>query len=237
MYRYDDFDTTLVERRVTQAEGLLRRVAARHVPAVFASSFGAEDMVLIDMIARQALRIRLLTIDTGRLPEETHALIERTREHYRLPIDIFTPDARLLQDFVRENGVNAFYRSTELRKGCCAVRKTEPLKRALVGQRRVDHRPAPCPGGHSPERSAGGIRRGARTPQVQSARRVGRRRRLELPARPSRPLQRVARSWVPEHRLRAVHARRRNRARMSAPVAGGGKRPSTRSADCMYVPS
>jgi phosphoadenosine phosphosulfate reductase len=120
--------------KIDEARALLARVAARHAPAVLASSFGLEDMVLVDMIARHALRIRLITIDTGRLPEETHALIEQTRDHYRLPIDIFTPDARLLQAFVRENGVNAFYRSAELRKGCCAVRKTEPLKRALVAK-------------------------------------------------------------------------------------------------------
>ena len=158
MNRDDDFDNALVERPLTQfrdqrgrvgrvvrersnldrrsgeAQALLHRITVEHVPAVFASSFGAEDMVLIDMIARHELRIRVFTLDTGRLPEETHALIERTREHYRLPIDIFTPDARLLQSFVNENGINAFYRSTELRKACCAVRKTEPLKRALVAK-------------------------------------------------------------------------------------------------------
>jgi len=123
-----------LDRRIADAVVLLRKIVARHPPAVFASSFGAEDMVVIDIIARHALPIRVFTLDTGRLPEETHALIERTRERYRLPIDIFTPDTRLLQSFVRENGVNAFYRSTELRKACCAVRKTEPLQRALVAK-------------------------------------------------------------------------------------------------------
>jgi phosphoadenosine phosphosulfate reductase len=123
-----------VDVRAQQVVELVRKVAARHRPAVFASSFGAEDMVIIDLIARHALPIRIFTLDTGRLPEETHALIEQTRERYRLPVDIFTPDARLLQSFVRENGLNAFYRSVELRKSCCAVRKSEPLKRALVAK-------------------------------------------------------------------------------------------------------
>jgi phosphoadenosine phosphosulfate reductase len=123
-----------VDTRVREVLELLRNVAARHKPAVFASSFGAEDMVIIDLIARHALPIRIFTLDTGRLPEETQALIEQTRERYGLPIDIFTPDARLLQSFVRENGVNAFYRSVELRKSCCAARKSEPLKRALVAK-------------------------------------------------------------------------------------------------------
>ena len=101
---------------------------------MFASSFGAEDMVVIDLIARHALPIRIFTLDTGRLPEETHALIDRTRERYGLPIDVYTPDTRRLQAFVRENGVNAFYASVELRQACCAVRKTEPLQRALVAK-------------------------------------------------------------------------------------------------------
>jgi phosphoadenosine phosphosulfate reductase len=58
-------------------------------------------------------------------------LIDRARELYGLPVDIYTPDERLLQGFVREHGVNAFYRSVDLRKACCGVRKTEPLARAL----------------------------------------------------------------------------------------------------------
>ena len=121
-------------RRVADVVELLRDVATRHPPAVFASSFGAEDMVVIDLIARHALPIRIFTLDTGRLPDETHALIDRTRERYGLPIDIYAPDTRLLQTFVLEHGVNAFYRSTDLRKRCCAVRKMEPLRRALVAK-------------------------------------------------------------------------------------------------------
>lgn len=124
-----DFD-----RRVARATERLRNAATRHAPAVLASSFGAEDMVVIDMIAQHALPIGIFTLDTGRLPDETHGLIDRTRERYRLPIDIYTPDTRLLETFVRENGVNAFYRSVELRQGCCGVRKTEPLKRALAAK-------------------------------------------------------------------------------------------------------
>jgi len=120
--------------RVEAAVALLRDVAGRHSPAVFASSFGAEDMVVIDLIAKCRLPIRVFTLDTGRLPEETLALIDRARELYGLPVDIYTPDERLLQTFVREHGVNAFYRSVDLRKACCGVRKTEPLARALVAK-------------------------------------------------------------------------------------------------------
>ena len=122
------------EDHAAAAIALLQRIAIRYAPAALASSFGAEDMVLIDLIARHSLPIIVFTLDTGRLPEETHALIERTRERYQLSIDIYTPDAAILQSFVRENGINPFYRSVELRKACCGVRKTEPLHRALKGK-------------------------------------------------------------------------------------------------------
>jgi phosphoadenosine phosphosulfate reductase len=124
---------TLAERSA-DALALLHRVALRHARAVLANSFGAEDMVLTDLIARNALPIAVFTLDSGRLPGETCALIDRVREHYRLPIDVYCPDASAIEAYVRDNGVNAFYRSVELRQGCCAIRKAEPLRRALDGK-------------------------------------------------------------------------------------------------------
>jgi phosphoadenosine phosphosulfate reductase len=112
----------------------LRDVAARHAPAVFASSFGVEDMVVVDLIARDALPIGVFTLDTGRLPDETHALIDRVRKHYGIVVDVHFPDAAELASFVRAHGVNAFYDGTELRRQCCAIRKTAPLARALAGK-------------------------------------------------------------------------------------------------------
>jgi phosphoadenosine phosphosulfate reductase len=112
---------------------VLHRIAVRHVSPVLASSFGAEDMVLTDLIARHALPIRVFTLDTGRLPAETYALIDRVRERYQLPIDVFYPDHRAIESFVREHGVDAFYHGVELRKECCAIRKSAPLARALAG--------------------------------------------------------------------------------------------------------
>jgi phosphoadenosine phosphosulfate reductase len=108
-------------------------VVLRHPAVALASSFGAEDMVLTDMIARHALPIRIFTLDTGRLPEPTYALIDRTRAHYALTIDVHYPDRVLLERYVREQGANGFYQSVPLRQQCCAIRKTEPLSRALVG--------------------------------------------------------------------------------------------------------
>src|SRR2546421_9261874 len=119
---------------VVDAVALLQRVAARHHSSALASSFGAEDMVLTDLIAKNALPIAVFTLDTGRLPGETYALIDRVREHYRLPIDVYCPDASAIEAYVRANGLNAFYCSVDLRQGCCAIRKAEPLRRALDGK-------------------------------------------------------------------------------------------------------
>jgi len=116
------------------ALAVLRRAALDHAPAVLASSFGAEDMVLIDLIARNALPVGVFTLDTGRLPDETHALIDRVRATYRIDVDVHFPEAAALEPFVRANGVNAFYASPSLREQCCAIRKSQPLARALGGK-------------------------------------------------------------------------------------------------------
>lgn len=111
----------------------LARAVARHATVVFASSFGAEDMVVLDLIARSRLPIRAFTLDTGRLPQETHDLIDRARLRYGLPIDVLVPEARDVEAFVGRHGPNAFHASRELRAECCRIRKTAPLARALAG--------------------------------------------------------------------------------------------------------
>jgi phosphoadenosine phosphosulfate reductase len=97
------------------------------------SSFGAEDMVLIDMLMRVDPTARIVTLDTGRLPQETYNVIDATRERYGAKIDVYFPTAEDVQAMVAEHGVNLFYHSVELRKLCCGIRKMEPLKRALSG--------------------------------------------------------------------------------------------------------
>jgi phosphoadenosine phosphosulfate reductase len=132
------------EIRIADVVTLLVRVARDHAPAALASSFGAEDMVLIDLVAQHALPIEILTLDTGRLPEETHLQMDRVRERYGVPIRVLHPDAAALNAFVAANGSNAFYRSVELRQACCATRKSIPLAGTLArmsswitGQRRT----------------------------------------------------------------------------------------------------
>jgi phosphoadenosine phosphosulfate reductase len=121
--------------RIAETAALLRHAAETHAPVSLASSFGAEDMVLIDLIARAKLPIGVFTLDTGRLPAETHDLIDRVRDTYGIEIDVYFPEAAALEPFVRTHGVNAFFESTQLRERCCDIRKAQPLARALVGKR------------------------------------------------------------------------------------------------------
>ena len=127
--------TALIEPRVAEARALLRGIERNHSPAALASSFGAEDMVLVDLIAWDGLDIAIFTLDTGRLPHETHALIDRVRQHYGLLIDVVTPRSRSVDAYVGRHGLDGFYEGVEQRKACCHVRKVEPLKRALRGKR------------------------------------------------------------------------------------------------------
>ena len=101
----------------------------------FANSFGAEDMVLTDLILANALPITVFSLDTGRLPAETYTLIGEVEQRYGSKLEIYFPDAGAVETFVRSHGINAFYDSVELRKACCGVRKMEPLRRALAGRK------------------------------------------------------------------------------------------------------
>ncbi|MBN9421953.1 MAG: phosphoadenosine phosphosulfate reductase [Candidatus Accumulibacter sp. 66-26] len=124
-----------VAARTTAARALLARVAADYAPAVFANSLGAEDMVLTDLIVGDKLPIEIFSLDTGRLPLETYDLIAEVKKRYGLALKLYYPRHDLVEAWTRENGINGFYESVDLRKGCCYVRKVEPLRRALAGRK------------------------------------------------------------------------------------------------------
>jgi phosphoadenosine phosphosulfate reductase len=120
---------------VAATKATLERIAADFTPAVFASSLAAEDMVLTDLILRAKLPIRVFTLETGRLHQETLGMLDRVRETYGYDIEPFRPDPAAVDAYVQQNGLNAFYDSVEMRKECCRIRKVDPLNRALAGQR------------------------------------------------------------------------------------------------------
>ena len=124
-----------LDDRVAAARRFLASIEKNHPPSVLASSFGAEDMVVLDLIARDGLAIGIFTLDTGRLPRETHALIAEVRHRYGLDVDVYSPWPDSVEAFVEEYGIDGFYDGVAQRKSCCAIRKVEPLKRALAGKR------------------------------------------------------------------------------------------------------
>ena len=123
-----------VEAEPLTAQEVVRLVHQRFGRQVaLSSSFGAEDMVLIDMLMSVDPKARIVTLDTGRLPQETYNVMDATRERYGATIEVFFPQAEAVQAMVAEHGLNLFYQSVDFRKMCCGVRKMEPLKRALTG--------------------------------------------------------------------------------------------------------
>jgi phosphoadenosine phosphosulfate reductase len=105
--------------------------------ATFACSFGAEDMVILDMLSKLAQGdggdIRVFTLDTGRLFPETYELMQEAHDRYRVPIQVVGPDTAELEEMLSRHGPNLFYASVDNRKACCNVRKVHPLSRALRG--------------------------------------------------------------------------------------------------------
>jgi phosphoadenosine phosphosulfate reductase len=102
-------------------------------PVVFTTSFGLEDQALTHLIVASGIACRFATLDTGRLFAETHAVWAATEQRYGIQVESFHPRAGALDALVRDNGINGFYHSTKARHACCAVRKLEPLDRALLG--------------------------------------------------------------------------------------------------------
>jgi phosphoadenosine phosphosulfate reductase len=115
-------------------EALLRALVERYGRGLkLASSLGAEDQVLTHMLLQIDPRARIFVLDTGRLHQETYDLMARTMSRYDMRYEVLAPEAAALQEMVGSAGPNLFYASVEGRKRCCAVRKVEPLGRALAG--------------------------------------------------------------------------------------------------------
>jgi phosphoadenosine phosphosulfate reductase len=97
----------------------------------FATSLGAEDQVITDLLHKEGLPVPVFTLDTGRLPEETYEALDATRRRYDLHVDVLFPQTQAVETMLSLNGANLFYESIEKRKECCRIRKVEPLSRKL----------------------------------------------------------------------------------------------------------
>lgn len=133
-YAYYDIQAIHAHLEHMDAAARLRWAVQEYGEALtFACSFGAEDMVVLDLLLQADPQAHVFLLDTGRLHQETYDLIARTRERYDRVFTVFVPESEALQTLLTDSGPNAFYRSREDRKACCHVRKVEPLARALTG--------------------------------------------------------------------------------------------------------
>ena len=123
------------QAKLAETQSLLLRAAADFAPITQASSLGAEDVVITHLINSLALDIPVFVLDTGMLHQETLDLLERTKAASRAPVTVYRPVNESVIHFVGREGKDAMYRSVELRKACCHIRKVEPLERALAGKR------------------------------------------------------------------------------------------------------
>jgi phosphoadenosine phosphosulfate reductase len=122
------------DSRVAHAVAVLQSGAVEHAGRIVqATSLGAEDMVITDLIARHQLGISVATLETGQLHAETLALIPRIEQRYAVHVAKFSPVQETIVHFVRKNGDRAMRQSVDLRKACCRIRKLEPLARLLAG--------------------------------------------------------------------------------------------------------
>ena len=129
----DALKASVNEKRAQLAK-VLKQAASQFPAITFANSFGAEDMVLTDVIVREQLPIEIFSLDTGRLPVETYTLMAETENKYGIKLKVYFPKHEAVEEYVQTKGINAFYESIELRKACCYMRKVEPLGRALKGK-------------------------------------------------------------------------------------------------------
>ena len=123
-----------VAAKRSQVLRILKEAATKFPAITFANSFGAEDMVLTDIIICEKLAIEIFSLDTGRLPAETYTLMAEVESTYNTKLKVYFPKHEVVEQYVQTKGINAFYESIDLRKACCHMRKVEPLQRALNGK-------------------------------------------------------------------------------------------------------
>ncbi|MGM0620563.1 MAG: phosphoadenylyl-sulfate reductase [Bacteroidota bacterium] len=127
----DKYNSEFTDQNIIQK---IKQLTVNHPEKViFTTSFGCEDQVITDMIFRNNLPVKVITLDTGRMFEETYKVFRSTLERYGKPIKAYFPPADKVEKLLNEKGPFSFYESVENRKECCYIRKVIPLKRALQG--------------------------------------------------------------------------------------------------------
>ena len=76
-----------------------------HPKVAMASSFGAEDVVVIDMMMKLNPKARIFTLDTGRLNQETYDVMDEIRNRYNINIEVMFPDQSEVEQIDRKSVV------------------------------------------------------------------------------------------------------------------------------------
>jgi phosphoadenosine phosphosulfate reductase len=121
--------TQLAQEYVHKEPAEIIKLALDSFDNIAISFSGAEDVVLVDMAAKINPKVNVFSLDTGRLHPETYHFIEQVRNHYKINIEILSPEHATLEKFVKEKGLFSFY--TDGHKECCGVRKVMPLRNKL----------------------------------------------------------------------------------------------------------
>lgn len=132
MVRFSQEQVDELNAKITTAEDALQWASDNLHPKVAkASSFGAEDTVIMDLMIKTNPDFRFFTLDTGRLPQETYDIMDIVRKKYNISIEVLFPDAKEVEEMVNAKGLNLFYDSVENRKLCCEIRKVHPMNKML----------------------------------------------------------------------------------------------------------
>lgn len=128
-----DFEAINAELAQASAQELLRWGAQQFGDKLtLACSLGAEDVVLVDLVAQHAPETTIFTLDTGRLHQETYEVLDALRTRYsQLRFKIFLPEGQAVEELVAEQGIMGMRRTIDARRQCCDIRKLRPLRRAL----------------------------------------------------------------------------------------------------------
>jgi len=129
-------ETTLPPPLAARWDALLKRlerISEEHPDALLASSMGVEDTLLIHALMQLPRRLAVFMLDTGRLHQETLAMVGVIEQRYGITVQVMHPEPEAVREYVQTHGLNAFYESVALRKLCCDIRKVQPLRRALAG--------------------------------------------------------------------------------------------------------
>ncbi|OOS07450.1 phosphoadenosine phosphosulfate reductase [Moraxella cuniculi DSM 21768] len=123
-----------LDEKIRLLQARLYQIFHKHQCVKVANSLAAEDVLMIDVLAKLGVSAQIFTLDTGRLNAETVSLFDEIKQRYpNLVFERYEPQAQAVASYISTHGENAFYDGVDLRKQCCFIRKVEPLGRALLG--------------------------------------------------------------------------------------------------------